>query len=127
MQDNQSVTFRSTNAQYQFLPGNILKVSHHGFDNNFESTDEELNKIKSKLNHRKHKIVFNNEGFKYSGKKVRLISLNRLDDIAHALAFVSKSKTAYGLASIFVALSRTQCPIRIFKNEADALSWLDQF
>ena len=116
--------YRTQNAKYCFLENNFLEISHSGLENDYQGIEENFDKLGRAMNGVKHKIIFNIDGFEYSGKRMRIMTMKFLNEHAIGFAIVSRSIKAYQLGCIIAAMADSTCPVRIFKQKPEALLWL---
>ena len=75
----------------------------------------------------KYRILIDNEGFKYSGKKTRVITADYINEFAVCLGLIAKSNASYAMGCVFLAVTKYKCPIKIFRDRASAQGWVDTF
>ena len=122
----ESTEFTINKANYQFQENNLVEIKYSESSKEDIDPEESLNRLKDLLKSEKHRFLFHNHGFQYSGKKARIISLDFLKERAHGLAIVTKTKMDYGIACVYAALAPKSTTIRVFKNRGEALAWLNE-
>jgi hypothetical protein len=116
--------FTTHNARYRFHENNYIEISHCGLECDHHRIEENFEKLGMAMNGVKYNILFNIDGFEYSGKRMRILTMNFLNKHSTGFAIVSRSIKAYQLGCIIAAMADTTCPVKIFKQKPDALLWL---
>ncbi len=117
-------TLITCNATYN-LYNDLLIVRNNGFTQDYSKARSNLKKVGEFLNGRKVRILMNHEGFKSYGRDFRKTLYRNLNVCCTAFAVVAKTSEQLGVGSVTVSLSEGSFLTRIFKNEKDALDWLN--
>lgn len=100
----------------------------HIIPNKIEVTDELIEsnykQVKDFIGTRKVLMFVDSTQSLPIDKKQRLAFEKQSEEFCLALAFTSKSNLGHAVASIFIAMTRTKVPMKIFRKKSDALRWL---
>ncbi len=76
---------------------------------------------------KKVKVYYDSSVILPIDKRVRLLLEEMLTEVGIALAVSSNSRIGIMVANIFLALSTTAIPMRMFKTQNEAIQWLETF
>lgn len=109
---------------YEFDSHGVLHIT----PKNVESTDEivasNYKDVKAFIGSRKVLMYVDSSSSLPVDKKQRLAFEKQSEEFCLALAFTSKSTLGYAVASIFIAMTKSKIPMKIFRKKSDALTWL---
>lgn len=117
-------TLKTAMCLYEFDDTHILHVTPFPVDLTDSIIEENYLLLKDFVNNKKVKMFVDNSNGLPFDKKHRLAFERQSEEFCSAIAFYSNSVVGNAIANIFVAMTRTVIPMKIFGNQTRALNWL---
>jgi len=117
-------TCKTPLATYAFDIYGIVHVESSGAEVTDQAVETNYQMLKAFLKGEKVKMFIDNTQSVPYEKKYRLSFERQLHQFCTAVAITSKSKIGIAVAQIFLAMTKVEFPIKIFKDNTEALQWL---
>jgi hypothetical protein len=107
--------------------GILCGVSRKGPQQSLEEAKQTIKEFKEFVGHEKVCMLMDVSHTAESTRELRDYAAVELPQIIKALAMVSDSALGTMLANLFFAVKSQPYPVKMFKNEAEARTWLKQY
>ncbi|MFT7344877.1 MAG: hypothetical protein ACI9XP_001466 [Lentimonas sp.] len=112
-------------AHMEFDDQQILHFALNGKEVTDDSIEKNYLMVKEFLSGKKVCFYVDNTESQPYDKKYRLAFEQQLEEFCEAVAVTSGSVIGTAVANIFIAMTKTKVPIRVFNKKESALNWLD--
>lgn len=114
-------------CEWWFENDSLIRIRSKGYLKTEEKLKRDFEQIRNQMSTHKVKIYYDASLIAPIEKKIRVLLETMLKEIGLALAVTSDSNIGRMVANIFFTLSKTEVPMQIFKNEQDAIRWLNRY
>jgi len=127
-EDNQEPHVLTTPvATYTFDARGVLHIVSSGIEVDDSILESNFHAVKNFLGGQKTKMFADVTRSTPFDKRYRLAFEKQANELCLALAMTSESVLGTAVANIFIAMSRSKVPMKMFNRKDQALKWLDQF
>jgi hypothetical protein len=119
--------FENETSKYWFEEDILFVISKKGPPRSFEQQKKETDDFITNLNGKKVCAMIDITHAAPSSPEAREYNKKKLPEIFKAIAFITHTALGRMLINLYLGMRSSPFPTRVFSNENEALSWLQQF
>lgn len=119
--------FETSTSKYWFANGFMYVVTKKGTPPNLETHVKEMEEFKRRADNKKVCAIIEVNDSTPTSRAVRDYNTKALPEMFNAIAFIINKPVMKMLASLYLGVTTTPFPVKMFSNENEAREWVKKY